>query len=135
MSDEISDERIERVARAIANIYTGKPPWQAYAVDARAALSADADYLKSAKAKEMSHHDPLPHLPSTPEPMSFWKHKQNGDTYLVLALAYNEADLAPVVVYMRAGDTDLGKLSPVWVRPRWQFVERFEPTNEQVTLK
>ena len=44
---EIDEQRIERAARAMAALYDPAQRWITLTPDARAALTADADYLKS----------------------------------------------------------------------------------------
>lgn len=59
-----------------------------------------------------------------------YRHKKTNRVYTVMAIALNEADLKPVVVYQRNGgetETDVGGVRQVWARPSAEFCDgRFE---------
>mgnify|MGYP001296102141 CR=1 FL=1 len=60
----------------------------------------------------------MPH----PEPGQVWVHSKTGNSYRVLHLATRECDLAPLVVYQRAGLPT----APVWVRPLAEWCQEVD---------
>ena len=54
-------------------------------------------------------------------PQSRWVHRRSGHFYTVACHALIEAHLTPAVVYFGS------QLGATWVRPAFEFFDRFEP--------